>query len=80
VVEDAPEVSIVIPVHNEEPILEAAVVHLCDRLAAAPFVAEVWLAENGSSDATVEVAHALAASPITAWRCAPASSAREAPS
>jgi glycosyltransferase involved in cell wall biosynthesis len=56
----APEVSIVIPVHNEEGILEAAVVYLRECLRRASFQYEVWLAENGSTDATRELAGKLA--------------------
>ena len=57
----APEVSIVIPIYNEEAILHAAVVDLRTRLADADFDHELWLAENGSTDGTVEVAHGLCA-------------------
>jgi len=53
------DVSIVIPVYNEEGILHAAVVDLRERLKDAPFRYELWLAENGSSDATVMVAREL---------------------
>jgi glycosyltransferase involved in cell wall biosynthesis len=56
-----PEVSIVIPVYNEEAILHAAVVDLRERLEGSPFTWELILAENGSSDGTVSVAMALAA-------------------
>jgi glycosyltransferase involved in cell wall biosynthesis len=56
----APTVSIVIPVHNEEPILHAAVIDLRERLAAVPYAWELVLAENGSSDNTVAVATDLA--------------------
>jgi len=55
-----PDVSIVIPVHNEEPILHAAVVDLRERLENAPYTWELVLAENGSTDATVRAAQALA--------------------
>ncbi|MBI4705103.1 MAG: glycosyltransferase family 2 protein [Deltaproteobacteria bacterium] len=57
----APEISIVIPVYNEEPILHAAIVDLRERLAGCDFSYEILLAENGSRDATVEVACELAA-------------------
>ena len=55
-----PDVSIVIPVYNEEGILREAVTEL---LAAMPegSTFEVILAENGSSDRTVELAEHLAA-------------------
>lgn len=62
-----PQLSIVIPIYNEEGILHAAVVDLIERLATAaqrqPLFAsyEILLSENGSRDATVEVGQALAA-------------------
>ena len=49
-----------IPVYNEEAILRAAVVDLVDRLSAFPWSYELVLAENGSTDRTVEVAAELA--------------------
>ena len=62
-----PDVSIVIPVYNEEGILREAVTELLDGLGAvrqalgAPELSfEVILAENGSRDATAEVAAHLA--------------------
>jgi len=55
-----PFISIVIPVYNEEAILRAAVVDLVDRLSAFPWSYELMLAENGSTDRTVEVAAELA--------------------
>jgi len=55
------EVSIVIPVYNEEGILHAAVVDLRERLAPLGWQYEILLAENGSRDGTVEVARTLAA-------------------
>jgi glycosyltransferase involved in cell wall biosynthesis len=63
-----PDVSIVIPVYNEEGILREAVTELLDGLEAvrlaleAPDMSfEVILAENGSSDGTVALAEHLAA-------------------
>ena len=63
----APDVSIVIPVYNEEGILREAVTELLDGLDAvrralhAPELAfEVILAENGSHDRTAELAAHLA--------------------
>ena len=50
-----------IPVYNEEAILRAAVVDLVDRLSAFPWSYELVLAENGSTDRTVEVAAELGA-------------------
>ena len=57
----APEISIVIPVYNEEAILHAAVVDLRERLAPLDWRYEVVLAENGSKDATARVGAELAA-------------------
>ncbi len=54
-----PRVSIVIPVYNEEAILHAAVVDLVDLLSEFDWPYELVLAENGSSDRTVEIAESL---------------------
>ncbi len=56
----SPRVSIVIPVFNEQAILHAAVVDLRERLKAFTWVYEIILAENGSTDQTVEIAQSLA--------------------
>jgi len=57
----APRISIVIPVYNEEAILQSAVVDLVDRLEALGWRDyEIVLAENGSRDGTVETATKLA--------------------
>jgi glycosyltransferase involved in cell wall biosynthesis len=56
-----PSISIVIPVHNEEGILRAAIVDLVDRLEVFPWSYELVIAENGSTDRTIEVAQELAA-------------------
>lgn len=63
----APDVSIVIPVYNEEGILREAVTELLEgldtvRLAldAPELQFEIIIAENGSSDRTVELAEHLA--------------------
>jgi glycosyltransferase involved in cell wall biosynthesis len=53
------EVSFVIPVFNEEPILHAAVVDLRERLAPHRLAYEIILAENGSYDGTVRAARDL---------------------
>jgi glycosyltransferase involved in cell wall biosynthesis len=58
---EAPEVSFVIPVYNEEAILHAAVVDLRERLAPLGLSYELILAENGSRDGTVRVARELTA-------------------
>src|SRR5262245_14156807 len=55
-----PKLSIVIPVYNEEGILHASVVDLVDRLAEHAWTYEILLAENGSSDRTVEIGQELA--------------------
>jgi glycosyltransferase involved in cell wall biosynthesis len=57
---DAPRISIVIPVYNEEAILHAAVVDLRERLKPLGWSYEVILAENGSRDRTVEIGQELA--------------------
>jgi glycosyltransferase AglD len=63
----APDVSIVIPVYNEEGILREAVTELLDgldqvrvALDAPDLSFEILIAENGSSDRTVELAEHLA--------------------
>lgn len=58
---DGVDVSIVIPVYNEEGILHAAVVDLHERLAPLGLRYEIVLAENGSRDRTLEVARELEA-------------------
>jgi len=57
-----PDVSIVIPVYNEEGILREAVTELLEGLQAmAPDTSfEILLAENGSKDGTAELAQHLA--------------------
>lgn len=54
-----PEISIVIPVYNEEGILHSAVVDLRERLAPFGWDYEIVLAENGSRDRTVLIAQEL---------------------
>ena len=63
-----PDVSIVIPVYNEEGILREAITELLDgydtvrvALDAPELTFEVIIAENGSRDRTVELAEHLAA-------------------
>jgi glycosyltransferase involved in cell wall biosynthesis len=56
-----PEVSFVIPIFNEEPILHAAVVDLRELLLPHALAYEIVLAENGSRDGTVRVARDLEA-------------------
>jgi glycosyltransferase involved in cell wall biosynthesis len=57
----ASRISIVIPVYNEEAILRAAVVDLRERLKPYGWSYEIILAENGSTDRTIEIGHELAA-------------------
>lgn len=54
-----PRVSIIIPVYNEEAILQSAVVDLVDRLEEFDWPYELIIAENGSKDRTVEIAEQL---------------------
>lgn len=59
----APDVSIVIPVYNEEGILREAVTELVEGFAGAfgsELTFEVIIAENGSKDKTLELAQHLA--------------------
>ena len=56
-----PELSVVIPVHNEEAILGRSVADLCAELDGAGVDYEVILAENGSRDQTRAIAATLAA-------------------
>lgn len=55
------ELSVVIPIHDEELILEPAIREFARGLDALDVAYEIWLAENGSSDATRSIARALAA-------------------
>jgi glycosyltransferase involved in cell wall biosynthesis len=54
-----PEVSIVVPVYDEEAILYDAVAGSCERLSAQGLAFELILAENGSKDRTLEIAAEL---------------------
>jgi glycosyltransferase involved in cell wall biosynthesis len=55
-----PRLSIVIPIYNEEGILQSAVVALREQLQELSWPFEIILAENGSRDATVSMARGLA--------------------
>jgi glycosyltransferase involved in cell wall biosynthesis len=55
-----PELSIVIPIYNEESILEVSVTELISELEQAELDFEIVLAENGSRDRTVAIAEQLA--------------------
>jgi glycosyltransferase involved in cell wall biosynthesis len=54
-----PKVTIVIPIYNEEGILRSSILDLIDRLARFDFDYEIVLAENGSSDRTLELCEEL---------------------
>jgi glycosyltransferase involved in cell wall biosynthesis len=54
-----PELSVVIPIYNEEAILERSIVDLFAELGATGIDFEVVLAENGSKDATIAIATEL---------------------
>jgi glycosyltransferase involved in cell wall biosynthesis len=56
-----PQVSIVIPIYNEQAILHAAIVDLRERLKPFAWNYEIILAENGSKDRTVQIGQELAA-------------------
>lgn len=55
----APELSIVIPIHDEQTILQSALDDLRQRLAQQGWSYEVVLAENGSCDQTPRLAQQL---------------------
>ena len=52
--------SVVIPVFNEEPLLDTAVRSLAVQLDARPWSYELWVVENGSRDRTADIADRLA--------------------
>src|SRR5262245_62071581 len=54
-----PNVSIVIPVYNEEGILHSSVVDLIARLDDLGWSYEILLAENGSKDRTIAIGEEL---------------------
>lgn len=56
-----PHISIVIPIYNEEQLLEDSVAELCGGLDDLGWDYELILAENGSSDRTVAIGRELAA-------------------
>jgi glycosyltransferase involved in cell wall biosynthesis len=55
-----PHISIVIPIYNEQAILEEAVTDVRRRLEPLGWSYEIILAENGSKDRTIEIGHELA--------------------
>jgi glycosyltransferase involved in cell wall biosynthesis len=58
---EAPHLSIVIPVYNEEGILRGSVLELEEKLRRFGWSYELLLCENGSRDRTVEIGKELAA-------------------
>jgi glycosyltransferase involved in cell wall biosynthesis len=52
----SPTLSIVIPIYNEEAILQAAILELRERLQPFRETHEILLAENGSTDRTLDIA------------------------
>ena len=58
--DQAPYVTVVIPVYNEETILESAVRELLGRLDRFGWSYELVLSENGSTDRTRQIAADLA--------------------
>ena len=56
---DGPELSVVIPCYNEEAILRASVEELREGLMALDRSFEIVISENGSRDATREIAREL---------------------
>lgn len=59
---DAIDVSVVIPIYNEEGILSASVADLTSKIENLPnwdYEWELILSENGSTDSTVELARSL---------------------
>ena len=58
---DAPHVSVVIPIYNEEGILRGSVLELEDKLRHFGWSYELLLCENGSRDRTIEIGRELEA-------------------
>ena len=56
---NAPEVSILIPIYNEEKILEESVREITEGVGQLGISYELLLCENGSRDRTVEIAERL---------------------
>jgi len=59
--QESPELSVVIPVYNEEAILAQSLSELTDGLDAHGLSYEIIVAENGSKDATPKLAQQIAA-------------------
>ncbi|MDP1819859.1 MAG: glycosyltransferase [Acidimicrobiales bacterium] len=58
---DAPELSVVLPAHNEQDILEATISTLVAGLRRTGTAFEILIVENGSTDGTARLAADLAA-------------------
>src|ERR1041384_4423001 len=56
----APDVSVVMPAHNEEAMRAQAVGDVAEARRARGLAFEMVVVENGSSDATLDVARGLA--------------------
>lgn len=56
---DAPEISVLIPVHNESAIIEGSIRELIARFQKLQRSFEVIIAENGSSDDTADIVEGL---------------------
>ena len=54
-----PDISVVVPVHNEASYLPEALPRLFGELAEVPATVEVILAENGSTDGTADLAEEM---------------------
>jgi len=61
------DLSVVIPVYNEESILEQAIIELVADLDQRPGSYEVLIAENGSRDRTAELAQSLSETYPHVW-------------
>ena len=58
----APRVDVVVPIHNEQRSLPWSIRRLHDNLSAElPYAWRIVIADNASTDATPQIAHALAA-------------------
>lgn len=56
-----PGLSLVLPAHNEEPVIAQAIVEACDALATLGVPHEILIIDDGSRDDTARVARAAAA-------------------
>ncbi len=56
---DAPQLDVVIPVHNEEADLAGSVARVHQHLATLPYSFRITIADNASTDGTALVAHRL---------------------